>query len=113
MNCLSVGLPETLTARPRPAAAVTSVNTTPSCASRRRRQGRHSVAAPAHPRMRRNSRRDRVQRSRSATPSYRCAPLLLQIAALALELLEDFERLPAFLHPAQTPIDTREHVVVR
>src|SRR6476469_7680206 len=115
MNCLLDGLPETLTARESPAAAVTSINTTGSCACRARRQGRESAAAPAPPSACRNARRDRLQgwTDRSVTSGSRCATLLLQLGALLFELLERLERFPAIVHPAKSPIDASQAVVVR
>ena len=42
----------------------------------------------------------------------RRAPFLVQLVALLIETLENFERLAALIHPAEPPVHAREDVVV-
>src|SRR5262245_11082492 len=123
MNCLFSGLPDTLIARDRPAADVTSVNTAVAGPARATRLGMPRAAVPTPPSARKNSRRERLDPARrkrlhaaigrSVTPGSRRAPLLLQLGALALQLLKRLQRLPALVHPAEPTVNAREHIVIR
>src|SRR5436190_2557256 len=115
MNCLFSALPETFTARERPAAAVTSVNSTVLATSCAARTGMATATVPTPPSARRNSRRDRRHAGigRLVTASSRLAPLLLQLGALALQFLKRLQRGAALVHPAEATVDAREHIVVR
>src|SRR6478735_12136041 len=110
MNCLFSEPPETLTARARPAAAVTSVNTIAAGPSRAPRAGIPRAAVPTPPSARRNSRRERLDAAidRLVTPGSRRATLLLQLGALALEPLKHLQRLPALVHPTEASVDAGE-----
>ena len=74
------------------------------------------AAVPTPPSARRNSRRERLDAahrpsSHGLIPDART--LLLQLGALALQPLKHLQRLPALVHPAEAPVDAREHVVIR
>src|SRR4029079_648310 len=120
MYCLLSGRPDTLIARARPAAAVTSVKTTDVCAARATILRAPRAAVPSPPRVRRNARRGiphqrcfvSVSSSALLTPRSRCSSLLLELVVLAFELLENLQRLTAFVHQAETPADACEHVIV-
>src|SRR4029079_16529626 len=119
MYCLLSGRPDTLIARARPAAAVTSVKTTDVCAARATILRAPRAAVPSPPRVRRNARPGIPQRcfvsvSSSAllTPGSRCSSLLLELVVFVFELLETLQRFPAFVHQAETTADACEHVIV-
>src|SRR5215510_8590292 len=115
MNCLFSGLPDTLIACDRPAADVTSVNTTVAGPARATRLGMPRAAVPTPPSARRNSRRERLHAAigRLVTPGSRRAPLLLQFGALALQFLKRPQRPPTHVQPPEPTVDAPAHIARR